>query len=99
MLGGPVELLLLSEIGQTPSHDGIRRRRRIHLSRGLWAGRPSPPLTSLFLFPPRSACGKDRLPLSGSRRFSLRLLGKAGCLADEERSGGGPRARGGPAGK
>ena len=37
VLGGPVELLLLSEIGQTPSHDGIRRRRRSHLSRALRA--------------------------------------------------------------
>src|SRR5262249_15739761 len=39
-------------------------------------GRPSPPLTSLFLFPPRSACRKDRLPLGGFGRFPLRLLGQ-----------------------
>jgi len=35
---------------------------------------------SFFLFPALSACGEDRLPLSGFRRFSLRVLGKPSCL-------------------
>src|ERR1051326_1102457 len=46
-------------------------------------GRRSRSLTSaaLLLFPAFSACGEDRLPLSGFRRFSLRLFGKPPCLA------------------
>ncbi len=35
---------------------------------------------ALLLFSAFSACGEDRLPLSGFRRFSLRLLGKPSCL-------------------
>ena len=44
-------------------------------------GRPSPPLlfasVSVSAF---SACSEDCLPLSGFRRFSLRLLGKPSCF-------------------
>src|SRR5690349_6396411 len=45
-------------------------------------GHPSRSLTSaaLLLFPALSACGEDRLPLSGFRRFSLRVLGKPSCF-------------------
>src|ERR1051325_9237176 len=45
-------------------------------------GRRSRSLTSaaLLLFSAFSACGEDRLPLNGFRRFSFRLLGKPSCL-------------------